>query len=111
MRCGVCHARLTVKGHRIVDELRGKRRVPIYQPCPRLNDPASHPARFKGTVTAETITDEQILALGSHPLSSLNTKAWCIAAMRVTYDTSPKQLAERAEARARCAAILNASKR
>ena len=26
----------------------GKRRAPLYSPCPRINDPAAHPARFRG---------------------------------------------------------------
>ena len=48
MRCGVCHATLSVRGHRMVDvgnSNSGKRRVPLYHPCPRLDDPMFHPAR------------------------------------------------------------------
>ena len=48
MRCGICHATLTVRGYRTVDvgnSNSGKRRVPLYHPCPRLDDPMFHPAR------------------------------------------------------------------
>ena len=47
MRCGVCHATLTVRGYRMADvgnSNNGKRRVPLYHPCPRLVDPMFHPA-------------------------------------------------------------------
>lgn len=52
MRCGVCHATLTVRGYRIVNvgnSNNGKRRVPLYHPCPRLGDATFHPARSQGT--------------------------------------------------------------
>lgn len=48
MRCGVCHATLTVRGYRTVEvnnSNNGKRRVPLYHPCPRLDDLTFHPAR------------------------------------------------------------------
>jgi len=48
MRCGVCHATLTVRGYRTVrvsNSNNGERRVPLYHPCPRLNDLTFHPAR------------------------------------------------------------------
>lgn len=48
MRCNVCLAPLTVRGHRTSDTrqaLNGKRKVPLYHPCPRLNDRRFHPAR------------------------------------------------------------------
>lgn len=48
MRCGVCHAQLTVRGYRTVEARNtasGKRRAPLYHPCPRLEEPAFHPAR------------------------------------------------------------------
>jgi hypothetical protein len=51
MRCGVCHANLTIRGYRTVEvgnSNNGKRRVPLYNKCSRLNDPRAHPARFKG---------------------------------------------------------------
>jgi len=47
VRCGVCHAPLTVRGYRTVEvgnSNSGKRRVPLYHPCPRLGDPTFHPA-------------------------------------------------------------------
>lgn len=47
MRCGVCHATLTVRGYRMVEAsnaANGKRRAPLYHPCPRLEDPIFHPA-------------------------------------------------------------------
>lgn len=48
MRCGVCGAALRVRGYRSVEVSRGKRRVPLYQPCPNLDDPERHPARAHG---------------------------------------------------------------
>lgn len=51
MKCGICHAPLRVRGHHMVEASNatgGKRRAPLYHPCPRLDDPAAHPARFKG---------------------------------------------------------------
>ncbi len=48
MRCGICHAPLTVRGYRRVNTRDSHRKAPLYHPCPRLNDPAAHPARFKG---------------------------------------------------------------
>jgi len=65
-------------------------------------------AAHAGDVTSANITDEQILALAADPRSSLRTKAWCIAAMRLVYGGSRKQATQRAGARARCAAIINA---
>jgi hypothetical protein len=59
------------------------------------------------SVTAATITDEQIIALGEDPRSSLTTRAWCIAAMRIIYGASKNQLRHRRKARARVAEILN----
>jgi hypothetical protein len=47
MRCGICHTTLTKRGSRVVKEMRGKRLVPLYAPCPRLDDPRAHPARFR----------------------------------------------------------------
>jgi hypothetical protein len=60
-------------------------------------------------ITADTITDEQILALNNDPQSSLTTRAWCVAAMVVTRN-SKKAEALRMKARVRCAEILNARK-
>ena len=45
MKCGVCHAPLKVRGYRRVAVASGTRRVPLYQPCPNLDDPERHPAR------------------------------------------------------------------
>jgi hypothetical protein len=45
VRCGVCHAPLGVRGYRSVAVARGTRRVPLYQPCPNLDDPERHPTR------------------------------------------------------------------
>ena len=59
-------------------------------------------------ITAKTITDEQIHALNKDPRSSLTTKAWCVAALRLVYGDSRRQLRERLKARGRCAEILNA---
>jgi len=58
--------------------------------------------------TAPAATDEQIIALGEDPSSSLKIRALCIAAMRIVYGDSVRQLRERARARARCAEIINA---
>lgn len=51
MRCGVCHARLQVRGHQL-KEYRDRNgrvyqriRTARYNPCPRLDDPGAHPAR------------------------------------------------------------------
>lgn len=55
MRCGVCHAPLTVRGYRDVAVSRGTRRVPLYRPCPNLDDPASHQARRSGGATTRKI--------------------------------------------------------
>jgi len=50
MRCGVCHATLTIRGHRTKEyrddsgHVYKTRRSPIYNPCPRINDAAFHPA-------------------------------------------------------------------
>jgi len=71
-------------------------------------------------ITAENITDEQILELSrsamrmldDHSLTHLNDepylriRALCMAALRITY--TARQCDERAKARARCAEILNA---
>lgn len=56
MKYGVCLAPLAVRGHRVVDESRGKRRVPLYHPCPRLDDPSAHPARHSNP-------DDQVMHL------------------------------------------------
>jgi hypothetical protein len=45
VRCGVCHTRLRVRAYRTT----GGRRVPLYHPCPRLDDPAAHPAQHRGS--------------------------------------------------------------
>ena len=58
-------------------------------------------------LTASTVTDAQIIALGEDPRVSLQTKAWCIAAMRIVYGASEKQLAARKEARAVVAKMIN----
>lgn len=58
-------------------------------------------------LTADTITDEQIISLGEDPRSSLTVAAWCIAAMAMTRG-SKKAERDRRYARARCAEILNA---
>lgn len=55
MRCGVCHAPLTVRGYRDVVVSRGTRRVPLYRPCPNLDDPARHLARRSGGATTRKI--------------------------------------------------------
>lgn len=47
MRCNVCLAPLTVRAYRITATRQaksGKRKVPLYHPCPRLTDPRFHPA-------------------------------------------------------------------
>lgn len=51
MKCGVCHAPLTVRGY---STKRG-RRSPLYQPCPRINDPAHHPAAARRYVEGATV--------------------------------------------------------
>lgn len=52
MRCGVCHTPLHVRGYRNVEVSRGTRRVPLYRPCPNLDDPARHPARRRSGLRA-----------------------------------------------------------
>lgn len=57
MKCGICRAPLTVRAYRTVDvgnSNNGKRRVPLYRKCPRLNDPDAHPARVNKTRKATT---------------------------------------------------------
>ena len=64
MRCGICHATLTVRGYRTVDvgnSNSGKRRVPLYHPCPRLNDLSFHPAH----ANREGPWDQRHLAFGA----------------------------------------------
>jgi len=55
-------------------------------------------------VTAETITDEQILRLLAD--STLAEKSWCLAGMRVA--NTPAQKRQRMKARSRCATMWNA---
>lgn len=43
MRCGICHARLTTRGRCLTSG----RSVPIYAPCPNLDNPSKHPARHR----------------------------------------------------------------
>ena len=57
------------------------------------------------TVTAETITDEQIREL-LRVSRDIKDRAWCVAAMRIPKGRTAT--AERARARARCAAAWNA---
>lgn len=57
--------------------------------------------------TAENLTNEEIVALGDDPDSSLQTRAWCCQAMSLTRG-SKKAEARRARARHRVAEILNA---
>lgn len=61
MRCGVCLARLVKVGTRkreYRDATNGRIykviRWPRYAPCPRLNDPAAHPARHKSKAEGAT---------------------------------------------------------
>lgn len=51
MKCNVCHAPLSVRGYRKT----GGRRVPLYRPCPRLDDPAAHPARHRGKARVDQL--------------------------------------------------------
>lgn len=85
MRCGVCHATLTVRGYRTVDvgnSNNGRRRVPLYHPCPRLEDPTFHPARLnrEGPWAPGHLQFAHGTAQGKRPLTDRIAHAEALAA-------------------------------
>lgn len=68
MKCGVCHTPLRVRGYRRVAVASGTRRVPLYQPCPNLDDPERHPARRRNLPRARKF--ESAEAGAASPTSS-----------------------------------------